>query len=130
MKKTFILMLTLLALSRCVTEKVATPEDTQFLKVGNEAGPVATKITVRCHVQNGKTKKPTGCASMTVKTTNQVTKATNSENFKSGAGLATVGRDVYVVDVTTSNCLVTRNFVGLMAGMTVDVYFDPPCGVK
>lgn len=124
-----ILLLVLFLVSACVTEPKN--EEQTYLKydpsaAGNKIAP--TKITVHCHVQKAKSKRTTPCAETKVKILNQVSKATHTENFKKGSGVVTVGNEVYTLEVSTSSCSVVRNFSGLMAGMSIDAYFEPPCG--
>ena len=128
----FLIVLGVFAAVGCVTDKKQ-EDDGNYLRMQaeNQGGPAATKVTVRCNVQNPKSKKPTPCSQLTAKLTDLASKAFIGEStFKGGAGMITVGRDVYAIDVTTNNCSTVRNFKGLMAGMVVDVYFDPPCGTK
>ena len=118
-------------ISGCVTDKKQ-PEDDQFLRAQPEVpgGPVATKVTLRCNVQNPKTKKSVPCKETSVKITGLSNKTVTTETFKGGVGSLTVGRDVYAMDVTTSHCSIVRNLKGMMAGMAVEVFFPPPCGTK
>jgi hypothetical protein len=126
--KIFFIMLCL-GLSACVTEKKE-PESVFLKPEVDPSGIVASKVTVHCHVQApGKTKK-VDCAHTSVKVTNLVAKTFITETFKGGSALVNFGKDVYVVEVTTSNCSTVRTFNGLMAGMVIDAYFDPPCGLK
>ncbi|MBC7372160.1 MAG: hypothetical protein H7326_11375 [Bdellovibrionaceae bacterium] len=115
----------------CVSDKKQ-EDDGNYLRMQSDpaGGPVPTKVTVRCNVQNAKTKKSIPCKETNVKITSLSSKTQTNESFKGGSGVVTVGRDVYALDVTTSNCSTVRNFKGLMAGMAVDVYFEPPCGTK
>jgi len=121
-----------LLLAACVTEKKQ-EDDTQFLRAtpDSSSGAMPTKISIHCNIQYGKTKKPAPCPLVNVKITNLTAKSITSESsFKGGAGSVIVGRDVYALDVSTSNCNTVRNFKGIMAGMGVEANFEAPCGTK
>ncbi|RYZ89297.1 MAG: hypothetical protein EOP06_09530 [Proteobacteria bacterium] len=126
--KSVVGLCTLFALLACVTESKE-PKD-NYLKPASDpgTGSIASRITVRCHVQLAQPKKTTPCSQTSVVVSDLSSSVQSKSAFKGGAGAVDAGRNVYRVDVSTVGCPMVRSFNGIMGGMAVDAYFERPCG--